>query len=354
MRALIVLLSAWSLAAAAADWTDVDLGRRIREGVATRDHIWLLGATGKVVRFDRRTGERRIVADNARDLLSSDGKIWALLQASDPASFTIRDIRDEGWAPLPGQARTLYSQYVFPGATGPGEVLGIVDWPGEDRPALVAARMVITPVEEGWRRWPLAASLDRWGWLATPDGRSVYVGYNHGEWGGGLRRVDLASGAISFVTEPDGRLCGGLINPACAPVVGAFVDRGAPDCLLAASGIAHLGISHGQVFRVCGDAISQVYSTPAPAEKDVWSMTPQPWPLDGFFETRDGWIGTSRERYFRSIGGEVREHPLPAFNDWSGIRISDEQDGVLFLVAACCWGSDQHRLYQALALPIQP
>lgn len=95
MRALIAFFMVVSLAgpAGAQAWRDTDLGQGIREGVATREHIWLLGSTGNVVRFVRRTGERETIAGNVQDIAADNGHLWALIQADDTASWSIRDLR---------------------------------------------------------------------------------------------------------------------------------------------------------------------------------------------------------------------------------------------------------------------
>lgn len=353
MRGLIafaaVLFAAGS--AEAQQWSDPDLGRSIREGHATREHIWLLGETGKVIRFVRATGERTVAAANVSDLLVVRDRLWVLVHAEGSPSYTIRDLRRSGVGTpaLDGQEAPL-SLYLH--ASEYGEALGLLDWPDHERPAVLMSRAVITPAAEGWKRYRLAAELDRYGLTATPDGRSVYVGYNRGEWGGGLRRVDLPSGTISFVTETSDDLCGGVLNPNCQPVVGLFPDLRNPGCVTVGAGLAHLGTSFGRVYRVCGDDIAETYATPTSTQPDRWMLGAQRWPLDSLVPTGDGWIGLSRDRYFRNRGGEVAEHPMPAFRDWAGIRISDESQGVLFLVAACCWGGADLTLYRALALPV--
>ncbi len=354
MRALIVLLLAGFMAfsARAQDWNDTDLGRAVRTGVATRDHIWLLGETRKVVRFDRETGERAVVAEGVRDLLAHDEQLWVLIQADDGASFSLRDLRSDGGETAPtGRADPRNRLYLHPSETSEGEVIGLFVWPGQARPAILARRAIVVPTAEGWKRWAVAASLGQAARVATPDGRSVYVGYNHGEWGGGLRRIDVPAGAISFVSEPGDDICGGTLNQACEPVVGLFRDPGAPGCVIVGTGLSHLGMSFGRIHRVCGSTIRSVFVTPTPAKPDRWMMGPRPWPLDGLVETSDGWIGLSRDRYFRSRNNQVTEHPMPEFKAWSGLRISEERDGVLFLVSACCWGSGTAVLYSTLALP---
>ena len=358
MRALIVLLLAVFMAfpAQAQSWSDSDLGSRIRNGVATRDHIWLLGQTRTLVRLDRQTGDRAVVAENVQDLLPNGDSLWVLVQADDPASFSLRDVRVSGPEGVLADRRDArYRLYLHPSETSEGEALGLFVWPGQARPAILARRAVVAPTTEGWKRWPVAASLGPAARIATPDGRSIYVGYNLGEWGGGLRRIDLPSGSISFVAGDSDELCGGAINPACHPVVGLFPDRRSGDCIIVGTGLSHMGSSHGAVYRVCGPDILPVFSTPTPAEPDRWMLGPRPWPLHGLFETADGWIGISRDRYFRNRDGRVEERPMPEFADWAGVRISEERDGVLFVVSACCWGSADHpTLYSALALPVGP
>lgn len=340
MRALIVLLLIGFMAfpASAQNWNDSDLGGGIRKGAASHDYIWLWGASQKVVRFDRETGERVVVAERVRDMLRDGERLWVLVQGGDTASFSLRDLRGDESDPTDPR----YRQHLHPSEFGEGEPLGLFAWPGQDRPAILARRLIVAPTAEGWKRWWLAASLGLGARVATPDGRSVYAGYDLGEWGGGLRRVDAETGTISVV--PDTSVSG--------PVIGLFRDRDATDCVIVGTGLSHLGTSFGRISRVCGSSTDPVFVTPKPDQPDRWMMGPQPWPLDDLVETPGGWIGLSRDRYFRSRGGHVEERPMPAFEDWAGLRLSREVDGVLFLVSACCWGSSENELFSTLALPI--
>lgn len=351
MRTLIATLAVllFSAPAAAQQWRDDDLGEAIVEGVASHDHIWLLGSSGAVVRFDRQTGERQVVATGARDMLRDDGRLWVLTRLEGAANYEVHDLRSDQ-NPEPNGPRI----YLDPSEVGGGNPVGIVAWPGQTRPAILTQGALFVPVTEGWEQRRLAASLSQRGHIAMTDGDMIYVGYNLGEWGGGLRRIDPADGAIAFVRDQSDRPCRGVLNPECSPIVGVFHDRDNTDCVLVGTGISHLGSSRGDVYRVCGSKISGVFTTPTPARRDQWSLGPQPWPLHNFIEAPGGWIGISRGRYFRSKDGSVAEHPLPIFSPWSGIRISEEQDGVLFIVSACCWGSENNPLYGSLALPIMP
>jgi len=355
MRVLLALILTLVFQApvAAENWRDVDLGSGVREGVATQEDIWLLGLSGKVVHFARRTGERRVVATDVQDMLSDGRRLWVLARQDNAASYLLHDLRSG--SPTPTQMHgNPFRVYLHSSEDGVGAPIGLVAQAGQERPAILTQNAFVIPTETSWKRQPLAATLSRWGHVAAAQGGDVYVGYNRGEWGGGLRRITSA-GAVSFVKGDGDELCEGTINPACSPIIGVYRDPGMPDCVMVGTGLAHLGMSHGNIYRVCGDAISPVFSTPVPTEPDRWMMGPQPWPLDEFVEVPKGWIGLSRDRYFRSRDGNVTEHPMPTFHNWSGIKISEEQDDVLFVVSACCWGSvDNPTLYHTIAIPIAP
>ena len=286
-------------------------------------------------------------------MLADDDRLWILVQNEDSASHELRDLRSDAQAMA--SAEDLLRLHLDADDNREGQAVAMAAWPDQDRPAVLSRRSVMEPADGGWKRWQLAAALDPFGQVALADQETFFVGYNRGEWGGGLRRIDVADGAISLVREQSDELCGGAINPACSPVVGLFGDPDRPGCVMVGTGLSHMGLSHGHIYRVCGSTIAPVFSTPVPAEGARWMLMPQPWPLHGFVEAPGGWIGLSRDRYFRSEGGDVVEHPMPEFRDWSGIRISEEQNSVLFVVAACCWGSADHpTLYRALAIPIRP
>ena len=180
---------------------------------------------------------------------------------------------------------------------------------------------------------------------------SLYLGLNGGEWGGGLRRIDLSTGAIAFVREPADDLCGGALNPDCSPVVGV-ADGGRAGCVIVGAGLAHLSGRMGRAFRVCGEVITPVFSSPIPASESPFGRTDLTWTFYSLVETPDGWLAVSDGRYFRARGDTVQEGALPALEDWAGLRISQEQDGVLFVQGACCWGSETMILSSTLAIPV--
>lgn len=357
MRAWVVMIVGLVLAAApcanAQQFNDPDLGRRVTDAAADADHLWLRGETGNIVQFDRQTGARTILFESAIDMLVDGGRIWVLVQSEPTGQYLLREVRLREPSLPPGEAdRQRLAFYAHPSRNSEGEVIGLMAWPASDRPAVLTIRTLQEPIEAGWKRRPLAADLNASEHIATTGGSSVYVGYNRGEWGGGLRRIDVETGSVAFVRERSDTPCSGALNPMCSPIVGLFADRNAEGCLIVGSGLAHLHTTRGEVFRVCGTDISGVFSTPAREHRDPRTFPPGPWPLFGLFEAPGGWIGISQGRYFRSINGTVADHAMPEFSEWSGLRISRDEDGVLFLVSACCWGSATRTDYSVMAIPV--
>ena len=317
-------------------WRDPDLGRAIFEGYANRSFLWLRGESGKVVRFDRADGTRTVVAESVVDLMPDGTSLWVLTSGTGYEA-EIRDLRSDQSAPVRFYARETPMISLF--ATD------------QDHPGVLTGSAAYMPAEAGWDRRELAATITA-GEAVSGEQTSLYIGLNRGEFGGGLRRVDLETGTISIVSGPGDGPCGGALSPACQPVIRLFPAPDQP-CVIVGTGLSHLGLSIGHVYRVCRDSIVVIFDTPTPALPDRWMMTPSPWPLDDLVPIRDGWVATSRGRYFRSHNGRVEELALTSFHDWSGLRISDEQDGVMFVVGSCCWGVvDKPTLFRPLPIPI--
>lgn len=342
MRIFVLAILAAMLAttAAAQQWSDAELGRVVVEGAADARHLWLRGEDGVLVRFDRQTGERTVLGRGFVDLMHDGDHLWAMSKAEGEPTIILSDLRDAERPPI--------SRYAD------GEPIGLFS-SGGGLPGLLTSRHALRPEGDRWRESPLAAELQPYAHVAVGTDGRLYVGYNQGEWGGGLRRVDPAIGSIAFVSEASDELCGGQLNPECDPVVGVFPDSEQADCMIVGTSLAHMSGRMGQVLRICGDRITSVFSDPLPPTPGGFNLPNQTWPFTGLVPTRDGWIAVSQDQYARSRSGSVEMRQTPTLKDWSGLRISDEQDGVLFVMAACCWGSgDQMTSHRLLAIPVEP
>lgn len=321
---------------AAQTWSDPDLGRAVVEAAADAEHLWLRGMDGVLVRIDRRTGERTLLGRGFVDMLPDGDRLWALRGPDEYGAVIIEDLRD------PSRSATLASSDDQIGMFTSGGA-----WPG-----LVTSRQLILHDAGDWREVPLAGELSPGVHVAADAEGRVYVGYARGEWGGGLRRIDPITGSVAFVTEASNELCGGRLNPDCDPVVGVFPDPSRTDCIIVGTSLAHLSLKEGEIVRVCGDRITSVFAHTVQSDPG-WPLPGQTWPFDGLVQTADGWVAVSQKQYARSRSGTIEMHPTPALRDWHGLRISDEQDGILFVMSACCWGSadvpTDHRL---LTVPV--
>ncbi|MBI1407881.1 MAG: hypothetical protein GC145_17340 [Caulobacter sp.] len=344
---LTLLLAAGSAAAAPGRLNDLDdphLGRSIRAGAADPGRLWLLGESGRIVLFDRQRGRERVLDGPYQDLLRDGPRLWALQRGEAGEAARIVELTggtDRVTPPLPGAPTRLFLT-----PEGPG---------------VLTTEVVAVPGHDGWR---LTRPDDRLGdrWTAPRGGPSallaqrgrLLVGFNHGEWGGGLRAIDLATGAVSRVEDRGGSdPCGGLLNAACLPVTGAIPDPGQAGCALVSGGLAHMGLQIGRVLRVCGDHITLVYSAPVPADPRL-ALPGATWPFSGLAPLGDGWIASSGDqRLFIASGGTVENRPMPALHDWAGLKIADADPRFIVVMQACCWGrADDPRNFAVLVVPV--
>jgi len=320
------------------DWLDPDLGGAIIEGVATQDSLWLRGASKNVVRFDRRSGERSVAATEVLDVLADGPHLWALVTLNANESV-VRDLRDTA---VPD--RRVYFE---------GSPVALFATP--NGPGVLTTTKALLPSGERWDRRRLAALLEPGAHVSALTGNTLFVGYNRGEWGGGLRRLDASTGTISIVKDPSDRTCGGRLDPECAPIVGIIPDVERSGCVLVGSSLAHLSTRYGEILRVCENRIALVFADPLPiSPNSMIGRAGQTWPFDSLVETNDGWAAVGQDRFARTRGNAITMGDIPALRSWAGLQISDPLDGVIFVEAACCWGSDTFVRYRVVAIPVEP
>jgi hypothetical protein len=181
------------------------------------------------------------------------------------------------------------------------------------------------------------------------------VGFNTGEWGGGLQRVDLRTGVVSNVERRDTKeLCAGPLNSACDPVTGVLPDPQNKDCILAAVGLVHM-LEHGRILRVCGQEVSLVFEKSYKVDGfkgDKWEMTEA---FFGLVPAADGgfWGITSEALYhFGGDGTTKQEYALPELKPVSGIYLSRELPGVVVVRTDANWAVSVSG-YTPLLIPLE-
>jgi hypothetical protein len=105
--------------------------------------------------------------------------------------------------------------------------------------SLLTERRLVEAVDGGLpREIALPAPIERSGVTVASLGtaESLYVGFNSGEWGGGLIRVARRDGrAVTIARNATGALCDGPLNTDCDPVNGLAPSPWRPGCVVARS-----------------------------------------------------------------------------------------------------------------------
>ncbi len=166
---------------------------------------------------------------------------------------------------------------------------------------------------------------------------TIWVGFNAGEWGGGLRRITRGDGKIEAVEKnQSGELCGGPLNTECDPVNGIVASPLNPSCVVAAIGLVHM-MSHGRIVEVCDKTVRRLYFKPdGPQSPNDKLDEGEPASTTAFFGlTRVGEtvfaLGTDGlYRFNNSSSPQFRS--LPKFENRGGYRVSFGAPGVVLLM----------------------
>lgn len=155
--------------------------------------------------------------------------------------------------------------------------------------------------------------------VLSSSGDEVLLGLNKGEWGGGLRRIDRATGKVTVVAKKATReLCSGPLNPSCDAVNGIAREPWKPACVAVAVGLVHF-VPSGRIVEVCPDRIGVLYSKAYPTNGPVEGHV-------AFFgivaANRALWAVGIDGIYRIDESGAVTRMPLPHLKDFGGIRVS--------------------------------
>jgi hypothetical protein len=319
---------------------DPILGHRIAKGIVLDGKLWLRGTE-----VSRKGGPGGLIsldlADDSRaahfqrgvvDIEKSGHDPWVLRQvAPGVREFVVSILRSGAFEDL-GRFKS----------TDKDEPIVLLNSVGSPSVLSHDALRVLSEAHHDWQLIALKGQL-RWGVqvsVASPrSGKSIYVGVNRGEWGGGLQRVDIQTGVVTNVERRDTKdLCSGPLNSDCDPVTGVVSDPQEEDCVLVAVGLVHLSISKGQILRVCGDRVTPIAEEPATGGiGGKMKMTEAFYGLAPAGES-GFWGITWRALYrFGVDGKQEREYPLPKLKPVSGVYLSRELPGVIVVRTDVNW-----------------
>jgi hypothetical protein len=291
--------------------------------------LWVLSDAGNVLSITK--GDSHWVAehfpDPVRDIcVTSDGLIAVTTPRSDGGGWSLRRWKAGNWTKLATESTEK-------------------EWPHElhcesNRITLITDIRLISIEGET----QTAIRLDRRvgsmiGSAFYGDANYFFVDINHGEWGGGLRRVDRRLGTVATIesnwTESP---CGGPLNMDCDPVTGLTGAPWAQGCMVAAVGLAHLG-EHGRLVEICGDRVEHLYhrrqghpvDSGQDAVDDYWLGDTVAF--SALIRGADSLWAAGSDGVYRMRERSVVEYmPLPTFQKIDGIEVSFDLPDIIVLM----------------------
>lgn len=181
-RALMLALLSVPASALAQDDSD----RFLRRGAYLDGQIWLLTDRGNLFRIDERTRRRtdENLPGEVLDICRRDGELLAVTGLRDVGGWTVRRRSRGAWRII---GRIDRSE----------DELGAMDCTASAPVTLLTTSRVIEIGNEGPRVVGLSSLIHARVRLTTfGTAQHLYVGLNSGEWGGGILRVDRATGQV--------------------------------------------------------------------------------------------------------------------------------------------------------------
>jgi hypothetical protein len=298
--AAVVALAA--LLAGATATTPVEPARPGQDSSITRavfadQRLWMRSDSGAVFSVAPAETARRneTLPEPSLDICVKDGHIAALTQGK--GRWTLRRRTGDEWlAELSFEASSHF-----------------VALDCRSGVTVITTQVVLVPRDGSVQRLRLGSPLPR-GLTANVhvEGDDLFVGTNRGEFGGGLVRANLRTGAVEPIDRPSGDLCGGTLNAKCDPVNGVAALPGKAGCVVAAVGLVHL-LSHGSLVEVCGEEVRTLLS-----QKLAGTAGDSTVAFFGVTATKDAVVAAGVDGLYRVSDGGVERVPLPAFQDVGG------------------------------------
>jgi hypothetical protein len=304
------------------------LGNGAIKAVAAAGRLWLVGWGGGLVSLELADNSRQnVFADGVMFLAKSGGVLWVLRSTE-----------------------VQYREIEPPTRTAVGGTFVVSKWTGssfEDSTPLKLSEMptalvmsadgspiIVSPtrintLRTNSRHWafrklkgdgePIGLAS-----AAAIAGDDLYVGFNAGEFGGGLRKISLSTGIARYITDGIGeKPCAG-----CEPITGVITDPTSPRCILASIGLMHM-LARGQILQICGGRATIRFEKTFTPEGDSIQMTVPFFDLaaaqpGGFWAVAPGTL-------YRFEGRAPKEYPLPKPQLVHGLLISRDLPGVIIV-----------------------
>jgi hypothetical protein len=325
--AAFVAVAAFSKASAPPAQTEQDQMHAISRAVFADNRLWLLQDDGSLASLKPDDGAAQTVKAPGKvvQICKSSGRLAGLIE--EQGNWSLQAHSEGAWKAV---------------ATVPtlGDTFVALDCEDGAGPITIVTNRRLVELRDGRAhsislRQPLQEPLVMGTTLGTPD--AVWVGFNVGEWGGGLRRISRNNGTVQTVERNrSGELCGGPLNSGCDPVNGVITAPWNPACVVAAIGLVHM-MSHGRIVEVCGSNVRRLYYKaldPQPPRNKLDEG--EPASTVAFFGlTRNGntWWAVGIDGLYRFDGAhQPMFSPLPKFENKGGYWVSFAVPGIALVL----------------------
>jgi hypothetical protein len=243
----------WAYNAAAPEEVAQYKIQAISRAVFADDRLWMMSDTGSLLSLSSSESkpERVKIDQKTVEICKSEGRLLAVVQA-DKSHWSIQRRSSAGWDV--GPVIAIHNERLT--------ALGCeIEGPAV---AIITNRRLIEVEGATVRAIKLSENLEAPSGIGTAliNGDAIWVGFNVGEWGGGLRRISRRDGAVEAIeNNQSGELCGGPLNTQCDPVNGIVASPSKHSCVTAAIGLVHF-MSHGRIVEVCDKAVRRQYYKP--------------------------------------------------------------------------------------------
>ena len=324
MRWLLLVLAVLAVHGPAAAQADADL--YLRRGVSLDGQLWLLTDSGGLFRIEERR-RRRVdeqLPEAVLDICRSDGQLLALTGDRNGANWTVR-----------GRRRGLWRVVARIGRGDEG--LLALDCSGAGPVTLVTTSRLIEMRPEGPASIPFTEMVfARVNGAVRGTRHHVYVGLNSGEWGGGLVRVDRATGQVRRIerdaTDDRFTAARSIRRRSCTRDSAFAVAAG-----MRRIAVAWSFQSHGRIAEVCGERVESLYSKQIPlgfggdAGEGRETFTTEAF--FGVVPSGQALLAAGTQGLYR-IGrdGLIESVPYPRFREVRGVWLNFDRSDVILVV----------------------
>lgn len=281
----------------------------IRRAVFADEKLWVLSDAGELrsISPEDRVVRKETVPDTTFDLCAQRGRaVIATAPRNQPGNVGIRRRQGDGWEEI---ARLDLTDEALVALVCEGDRVSVLT---ARRLIRLGAKGIAVPLSA---RVPAAALSVV---LSTPT--HIFIGFNAGEWGGGLVRIDQRTGEVRTLERNESdKLCGGPLNSQCHPVTGIAASPGRPACVVVAIGLIHMS-GTGALVEVCGERISALHQERCSDDRTLAECSR---PFFGLISEGDALLAVAPDKLVRlEAAGRAATIPLPEFQTYGPFQIS--------------------------------